>query len=57
MVAKPLSRPLKIMEKSPEPDGIPLVYLQKTLLLVVCVLLFLQSISETLKNFMRLKDG
>jgi TRAP-type mannitol/chloroaromatic compound transport system permease small subunit len=47
----------KIMEKSPEPDGIPLVYLQKTLLLVVCVLLFLQSISETLKNFMRLKDG
>ncbi len=47
----------RIMEKSPEPNGVPLVYLQKTLLLVVCFLLFLQSISELLKNITQFKDG
>ncbi len=46
-----------IKEKSPEPDGVPYVYLQKSLLLVVCVLLLIQSLSEILKNFLTLTNG
>ena len=47
----------RIMEVSAEPDGLPFVYIQKSLLIVLCVLLALQSFSEILKNTMRIKDG
>ena len=47
----------KIMEVSPEPDALPFVYLQKSLLLVLCVFLTLQSFSEILKNILKIKNG
>ncbi|MDG2060697.1 MAG: TRAP transporter small permease subunit [SAR86 cluster bacterium] len=47
----------KIMETSPEPEGLPFVYLQKTLLLLMSFLLWLQSISEILKSFTTFKHG
>lgn len=47
----------RIMEVSPEPDGLPFVYVQKSLLIVVAVLLALQSISEILKSLLIIKHG
>ena len=48
---------LRIMEVSPEPDGLPFVYVQKSLLIVVAILLALQSISEILKSLLIIKHG
>ena len=47
----------KILEVSAEPDGLPFVYLQKTLLLILCVFLSLQSFSEIFKNIIKINDG
>ena len=47
----------RIMEVSPEPDGLPFVYVQKSLLIVVAILLALQSISEILKSLLIIKHG
>ena len=47
----------RIMEVSPEPDGLPFVYFQKSLLIVVAILLALQSISEILKSLLIIKHG
>ena len=47
----------RIMEVSPEPDGLPFVYLQKSLLIVLCIFLALQSFSEILKNLLKIKSG
>ena len=47
----------RIMEVSPEPDGLPFVYLQKSLLIVLCIFLSLQSFSEILKNLLKIKNG
>lgn len=46
----------QIMESSPEPDGLPFVYLQKTLLLLMSFFLWIQSISEILKSLILLRD-
>ncbi|NQZ86298.1 MAG: TRAP transporter small permease subunit [Colwellia sp.] len=40
----------RIMEKSPEAGGLPLVYLSKSLLLLLAVSLSLQGISEICRN-------
>ena len=45
----------RIMEVSAEPDGLPFVYLQKSLLIAVAILLMLQSLSEILKSYLTLK--
>ncbi len=45
----------RIMEVSAEPDGLPFVYLQKSLLIAVSILLMLQSLSEILKSYLTLK--
>jgi len=45
------------MEVSAEPDGLPFVYLQKSLLIVLCIFLALQSFSEILKNILKIKNG
>ena len=42
----------RIMEVSPEPDGLPFVYIQKSLLIAVAILLALQSFSEILKSYL-----
>ena len=47
----------RIMEVSAEPDGLPFVYLQKSLLIVLALILALQSFSEILKSSFILKDG
>ena len=47
----------RIMEVSPEPDGLPFVYVQKSLLIVVAILLALQSISEIIKSLIIIKHG
>ena len=47
----------KIMEVSPEPDGLPFVYVQKSLLIALAVLLGLQSLSEIFKSLITIKDG
>ncbi len=45
------------MEGSPEPDGLPFVYVQKSLLIALAVLLGLQSLSEIFKSLITIKDG
>ena len=45
----------RIMEVSPEPDGLPFVYIQKSLLIAVAILLSLQSFSEILKSYLTIK--
>ena len=45
----------RIMEVSPEPDGLPFVYMQKSLLVVLAVFLALQSLSEIIKSVLTLK--
>ena len=47
----------RILEVSAEPDGLPFVYLQKSLLIVLSIILALQSFSEILKSSVILKDG
>ena len=46
-----------IMEVSPEPDGLPFVYLQKSLLLALCILLLIQSVSEIIKAIKLFNNG
>lgn len=41
----------QILERSPESSGLPFVYLLKTLILVMAVLLALQGLSELLKSW------
>ena len=45
-----------IRETSPEPGGIPAVFLLKTLLLLLPLLLILQGIAELLRNALFLMD-
>jgi len=47
----------RIMEASPEPDGLPFVYLQKSLLIALASLLGLQSLSEIIKSLITIKHG
>ena len=47
----------RIMEVSAEPDGLPFVYLQKSLLIALCLFVALQSFSEILKNILKIKNG
>ena len=47
----------RIMEVSAEPDGLPFVYLQKSLLIALCLFMALQSFSEILKNILKIKNG
>ena len=46
-----------IMEVSPEPDGLPFVYIQKSLLLALCILLLIQSASEIIKAIRSFNNG
>ena len=46
----------RIMEVSPEPDGLPFVYIQKSLLIAVAILLALQSFSEILKSYLTIRN-
>ncbi len=46
-----------ILEKSPEPGGIPAVFLLKTLLLLLPVTLFLQGLANILRNASLLVEG
>jgi TRAP-type mannitol/chloroaromatic compound transport system permease small subunit len=45
------------MEVSAEPDGLPFVYVQKSLLIALAVLLGFQSLSEIFKSLITIKDG
>ena len=47
----------RIMEVSAEPDGFPFVYLQKSLLIALCLFMALQSFSEILKSILKIKNG
>ena len=47
----------RIMEVSPEPDGLPFVYLQKSLLIALAVLLGIQSLSEIFKSLIKIRYG
>ena len=47
----------KIMEVSPEPDGLPFVYLQRSLLVALAFSLGLQSLSEIFKSLITIKHG
>ena len=47
----------RIMEVSAEPDGLPFVYIQKSLLLAVALLLAIQSFSEIIKSALKIKNG
>lgn len=46
----------RIMESSPQPGGLPFVYLSKSFLLLFCVTLMLQGFSEILKNILTVKN-
>ena len=47
----------RIMEVSAEPDGLPFVYLQNSLLIALCLFMALQSFSEILKSILKIKNG
>ena len=47
----------RIMEVSPEPDGLPFVYLQKSLLIALAILLGMQSLSEIFKSLLKIRYG
>ena len=47
----------RIMEVSPEPDGLPFVYLQKSLLIALAILLAAQSLSEIIKYLITIRRG
>ena len=44
-----------VQESSPDPGGLPGVFLLKTLIPIMAILVGFQGISETLKNFCRLR--
>ena len=46
-----------IRETSAENNGLPFIYLLKTLMLMMPVLLFLQGLAETIKNGLMLYSG
>ena len=45
------------MEVSAEPDGLPFVYIQKSLLIAVALLLAIKSFSEIIKSALKIKNG
>ena len=45
-----------VQESSPDPGGLPGVFLLKTLIPIMAILVGFQGISETLKNFCRLRS-
>ena len=45
------------METSPEPGGIPAVFLLKSLLPLMAIQLFLQGLAETLRSALELVSG
>ena len=45
-----------VQESSPDPGGLPGVFLLKTLIPIMAILVGFQGISETLKNFSRLRS-
>ena len=47
----------RILEVSPEPDGLPFVYIQKSLLIALAILLGLQSLSEIFKSLITIRNG
>ena len=47
----------RIMERSPDPLGLPFVYIQKSLLISLCVLLLMQSASEIIKSIKNINHG
>ena len=47
----------RIMEVSAEPDGLPFVYIQKSWLIAVALLLAIQSFSEIIKSALKIKNG
>ena len=47
----------RILEVSPEPDGLPFVYIQKSLLIALAILLGLQSLSEIFKSQITIRNG
>lgn len=46
----------RIMEKSPEAGGLPLVYLNKSLILLLSITLALQGVSEVIKSVVTLRQ-
>ncbi len=46
-----------IREGSPEANGLPFVYMLKTIILIMCLLLLLQGMAEILRNFSFLFAG
>ena len=47
----------RIWESSPDPLGLPFVYLQKSLLIALCLLLLIQSLSEIIKSYGEIRRG
>ncbi len=47
----------RIMEKSSEAGGLPIVYLNKSLLILLSLTLFLQGLAELGRNFLIIKHG
>ena len=47
----------KIMERSSEAGGLPLVYLNKTLILILAVTLVFQGLAEVLRNALKLTSS
>ena len=47
----------RIMEVSPEPYGLAFVYLQKSLLIALAILLAAQSLSEIIKSLITIRRG
>lgn len=47
----------RILEGSPEVGGIPAVYLLKSLIPMMCLLLLLQGLAEILRNLQTLRSG
>ena len=45
-----------VQESSPDPGGLPGVFLLKTLIPIMAILVGFQGVSETLKNFCRLRS-
>lgn len=52
-----ISMSWKIMEKSSEAGGLPLVYLNKSLIIALTVTLILQGIAEILRNFLIVNES
>lgn len=45
----------RIMEKSSEAGGLPLVYLNKSLIIALTIVLFVQGIAEIIRNYLIMK--